>query len=106
MKYSQLNLDMFFQDMKAKLFKILPKAIRTSPEADKIAHAIYGTLFYLTVAPFSTWLIAMILVMILAIAVEIYDWFDYGRFDWFDALDTIGIPAVITISVEIFKMPR
>ena len=89
--------------MKAKLFKILPKSIRTSPEADKIAHAIYGILFYLMVAPFSTQFIAMMSVIILAISVEIYDWFDYGRFDWFDALATIGIPAVITIIVEIFK---
>ena len=103
MKYSQLNLDMFFQDTKAKLFKILPTAIRTSPLADKIAHSIYGTLFYLAVAPFATQFIAIVLVMILAIAVEIYDWFDYGRFDWFDALATIGIPAVITGIVEIFK---
>ena len=89
--------------MKAILFKILPTFIKDSADADKIAHAIYGTLFYLGVTSFSTWSIAMILVIILAIAVEIYDWFDYDRFDWFDALATIGIPAVITGIVEIFK---
>jgi hypothetical protein len=72
--------------MKQKLFRLLPSFITSYKHGDKIAHAIYGTLFY------------GILTFILVAGVEIYDNKTH-RGDMLDFLATVIIPTLIYILI-------
>lgn len=80
--------------MKKKLFNILPSRLKKLRYADKIAHAIYGMLFYLLISLIDTNL-ALFLTFALAVGVEIYDKYKGGKADMLDALATIGIPTIL-----------
>lgn len=83
--------------MKQKLFNILPTWLKQLKHADKIAHAIYGTLFYLLVSLFLYNELALFLTFALAVGVEIYDKYRSGKADALDFLATILIPTIIYI---------
>ena len=83
--------------MKKKLFSILPTWVKKLKHADKIAHAIYGTLFYLLVSLFLYNELALFLTFALAVGVEIYDKYRSGKADALDFLATILIPTIIYI---------
>jgi hypothetical protein len=80
--------------MKKKLFNILPSWLKKLRYADKIAHAFYGTLFYLLISLIDIDL-ALFLTFALAIGVEIYDKYKGGKADILDALATIAIPIIL-----------
>jgi len=82
--------------MKKKLFNILPNWLKKLKHADKIAHAIYGTLFYLLVSLVNTDL-ALFLTFVLAVGVEVYDKYKGGKADALDFLATILIPTILYI---------
>ena len=82
--------------MKKKLFNILPSRLKKLRYADKIAHAFYGTLFYLLISLLSNDL-ALFLTFALAIGVEIYDKYKGGKADMLDVLATIAIPTFLYI---------
>lgn len=83
--------------MKQQLFNILPTWLKQLKHADKIAHAIYGTLFYLLVSLFLYNELALFLTFALAVGVEIYDKYRSGKADALDFLATILIPTIIYI---------
>jgi hypothetical protein len=80
--------------MKQQLFNILPSRLKKLRYADKIAHAIYGTTFYLLISLLSNDL-ALFLTFALAVGVEIYDKYKGGKADMLDALATIAIPKIL-----------
>jgi hypothetical protein len=80
--------------MKKKLFNILPSRLKKLRYADKIAHAFYGTTFYLLISLIDTNL-ALFLTFALAVGVEIYDKYKGGKADMLDALATIAIPTIL-----------
>jgi hypothetical protein len=80
--------------MKKKLFNILPSWLKKLRYADKIAHAFYGTLFYLLISLLSNDL-ALFLTFALAVGVEIYDKYKGEKADMLDALATIAIPTIL-----------
>lgn len=82
--------------MKKKLFNILPSWLKKLKHADKLAHAFYGTIFYLLVSLISSDL-ALFLTFSLAVGVEIYDKYKGGKSDFLDLLATILIPIIIYI---------
>lgn len=59
--------------MKQKLFKLLPLFITSYKHGDKIAHAIYGTLFYGMLTLILGGHISLFLTWFLAAGVELYD---------------------------------
>lgn len=83
--------------MKKKLFSFLPNWLKKNKYADKIAHAIYGTLFYLLVSLFLYNELALFVTFCLAIGIELYDKYEGGKSDFVDFLATIFIPCIIFI---------
>ena len=61
---------------------------------DKLLHSFYGTVIYLLLSLFSP-IVAILTVIFVAIAKEIYDEVKYGGFDWKDLVATIVIPLVL-----------
>lgn len=84
--------------MKQKLFKLLPSFITSYKHGDKIAHAIYGTLFYGILALILEGHISLFLTWLLAAGVEIYDNKTH-RGDMLDFLATVIIPTLIYILI-------
>lgn len=84
--------------MKKKLFNILPSWLKKLRYADKLAHAFYGTIFYLLVSLIDTNL-ALFLTFTLAVGVEVYDKYKGGKADMLDALVTIAIPIILYILI-------
>jgi hypothetical protein len=80
--------------MKQKLYSILPKFITTLKHGDKIAHAIYGTLFYLILTLILGPHISLFLTWVLAAGVEIYDMRTH-KGDMLDFLSTTILPTLI-----------
>ena len=80
--------------MKKKLFNILPSRLKKLRYADKIAHAFYGTAFYLIISLISNDL-ALFLTFALAIGVEVNDKYKDGKADMLDVLATIAIPIIL-----------
>lgn len=83
--------------MKQQLFNILPTWIKRLKHADKIAHSIYGTFFYLVVNLVTYNELALFSVFCLAVGVEVYDKHNKGKADFFDFLSTIIIPLILFI---------
>ena len=83
--------------MKSRLFNILPNFIKKLKYSDKIAHAFYGSLFYLLFSLFLYNELALFLTFVLAISVEIYDKYKGGKSDGLDILATTFIPFIIFI---------
>jgi hypothetical protein len=82
--------------MKQKLYSILPKFITTLKHGDKIAHAIYGTLFYLILTLILGPHISLFLTWVLAAGVEIYDMRTH-KGDMLDFLSTTILPSFLYI---------
>ena len=61
---------------------------------DKLLHSFYGTVIYLLLSLFSP-IIAILTVIFVAIAKEIYDEIVYSGFDWKDIIATIAIPMML-----------
>jgi hypothetical protein len=80
--------------MKKKLFNILPSWLKQLKHADKIAHAFFGTLFYLVLNFFFISELSLFLTFALAVGVEIYDKYKGGKSDVLDFLATILIPII------------
>lgn len=81
--------------MKNKLFEILPPWLKKLKHGDKIAHAIYGTLFYLLLSLITYNELALFATFCLATFVEVYDKYKGGKFDILDLLATIIIPLIL-----------
>ena len=96
MLLNQTILNINLQDMKQQLFNILPSWLKQLKHADKIAHAIYGTLFYLLVSLVNPDL-ALFSTFVLAVGVEMYDKYKRGKADALDFLATILIPTILYI---------
>lgn len=82
--------------MKEKLLKLLPSFITSNKYGDKLAHAIYGTLFYLTLSFILEPHVALFLTWLLAAGVEVYDMRTH-KGDMLDFLSTIILPTLIYI---------
>ena len=80
--------------MKQKLYNILPKFITTLKHGDKIAHAIYGTLFYLILTLILGPHTSLFLTWVLAAGVEVYDMRTH-KGDMLDFLSTTILPTLI-----------
>jgi hypothetical protein len=80
--------------MKKQLFNILPNWLKVLKHADKIAHAIYGTLFYLFFFLFFPKEIALFLTFALAVIVE---YLDRPKMDFHDVIATLVIPIIIYV---------
>jgi hypothetical protein len=63
---------------------------------DKLLHSFYGTCIYILFS-FINPLFAVLSVIIVAIAKEIYDEIIYSGFDWKDIIATIAIPMLLFI---------
>lgn len=74
-------MDIFF-----KKLALIPK--------DKLLHSFYGTLIYLLLSLFSP-IVAILTVIFVAIAKEVYDEVKYKSFDFVDIVATILIPMLI-----------
>ena len=61
---------------------------------DKLLHSFYGTVIYLLLSLFSP-IFAILTVIFVAIAKEIYDEIVYGGFDWKDIIATISISMLL-----------
>ncbi len=81
--------------MKNKLYNILPSWLKQLKHSYKIAHAFYGTLFYLFCALLISEEISLFLTFTLAVGVEIYDKYNGGNSDTLDALATVLIPTIL-----------
>lgn len=81
--------------MKKKLFEILPSCLKKLKHGDKIAHVIYGTLFYLLLSLITYNELALFATFCLATGVEIYDKYKGGKSDILDILATIIIPLIL-----------
>ena len=82
--------------MKQKLFKLLPSFITSYKHGDKIAHAIYGTLFYGILSLILGGHISLFLTWLLAAGIELYDNKTH-RGDMLDFVATIIIPTLLYI---------
>jgi hypothetical protein len=82
--------------MKQKLYSILPKFITTLKHGDKIAHAIYGTLFYLILTLILGPHISLFLTWVLAAGIEVYD-IRTHKGDMLDFLSTTILPTLICL---------
>ena len=72
---------------------ILFKKLALIPN-DKLLHSFYGTLIYLLLSLFSP-IVAILTVIFVAIAKEVYDEIVYNGFDWKDIIATILIPMLL-----------
>lgn len=68
---------------------------------DKLLHSFYGTCIYLVVGLVNP-TFATLVVVLVAVAKEIYDEFKYGGFDWVDIVATVALPSVM-YGIEIYK---
>lgn len=82
--------------MKTKLYKLFLK------HADKLAHAFFGTLFYLVLNFFFISELSLFLTFALAVGVEIYDKYKGGKADIIDVFATILIPIILFIKNQYF----
>lgn len=82
--------------MKQKLFRLLPPFITSYKHGDKIAHAIYGTLFYGILTLILGGHISLFLTWLLAAGVEIYDNKTH-RGDILDFVATIIFPTLMYV---------
>ena len=76
-------MDTFF-----KKLALIPK--------DKLLHSFYGTVIYLLLSLFSP-IVAILTVIFVAIAKEVYDEVKYKSFDIVDIIATILIPMILFI---------
>lgn len=67
-----------------------------SIQHDKLLHSFYGTVIYLLLSLFSP-IVAILTVIFVAIAKEVYDEIVYGGFDWKDIIATIAIPMLLVV---------
>lgn len=74
-------MDIFFKNL-----ALIPK--------DKLLHSFYGTVIYLLLSLFSP-IVAILTVIFVAIAKEVYDEIVYSGFDWKDIIATISIPMLL-----------
>lgn len=63
---------------------------------DKLLHSFYGIVIYLLLSLFSP-IVAILTVIFVAIAKEIYDEIVFSGFDWKDIIATILIPMMLFI---------
>ena len=77
--------------LKKQLYKLFLK------HADKLAHAFFGTLFYLSQNLIFSSEISLFLTFALAVGVEIYDKYKGGKADIIDVFSTILIPIILFI---------
>ena len=63
---------------------------------DKLLHSFYGTVIYLLLSLFSP-IFAILTVIFVAIAKEVYDEIVFSGFDWKDIIATIAIPIMLFI---------
>ena len=82
--------------MKTKLYKLFLK------HADKLAHAFFGTLFYLAMNFLLSSELSLFLTFALAVGVEIYDKYKGGKANIIDVLATILIPIILFIKNQYF----
>jgi hypothetical protein len=75
--------------MKKKLYNLFIKY------SDKLAHAFYGTLFYLFCTLLISEEISLFLTFALAVGVELYDKYNKGKADLLDIFATILIPIIL-----------
>ncbi len=75
--------------MKKKLYNLFIKY------SDKLAHAFYGTLFYLFCTLLISEEISLFLTFTLAVGVEMYDKYNGGKADLLDIFATILIPIIL-----------
>lgn len=61
---------------------------------DKLLHSFYGTLIYLLLSFYSP-IVAILTVIFVAIAKEVYDEIVYSGLDWKDIIATIAIPMLL-----------
>lgn len=61
---------------------------------DKLLHSFYGTVIYLLLSLFSP-IVAILAVVFVAIAKEVYDEVKYKSFDIIDIIATILIPILL-----------
>jgi hypothetical protein len=80
--------------MKEKLLKLLPPFITSNKYGDKIAHTLYGTLFYLILLFIVGPHISLFLTWVLAAGVEVYDMRAH-KGDMLDFLSTTILPTLI-----------
>lgn len=83
--------------MKQKLFNILPTWVKKYKHADKIAHALYGTIFYLLTNLIVSTDLSLFLTFTLAALIEVVDKYKGGKADVLDLLATIAIPILLYI---------
>ena len=75
--------------MKKKLYNLFLKY------SDKLAHAFYGTLFYLFCTLLFSDELSLFLTFALAVGVEVYDKYKGGKADALDFMATILIPIIL-----------
>ena len=63
---------------------------------DKLLHSFYGTVIYLLLSLFSP-IVAILTVIFVAIAKEVYDEIKYKSFDIVDIIATILIPVLLFV---------
>jgi uncharacterized metal-binding protein len=88
--------------MKQTLFNLFPLWLKVLPHADKLVHAILGTLIYIVLLLFIPSNFAFALVVLVAILVEVYDAVSKkGTPDSVDAFATFIIPFILYLGQEI-----
>lgn len=85
-----------YKNIKSRLYNLLPSFITTYKHGDKIAHTIYGTLFYGILSLILGGHISLFLTWLLAAGVEVNDNKTH-RGDILDFLATVIIPTLIYI---------
>lgn len=85
-----------YKNIKSRLYNLLPSFITVYKHGDKIAHAIYGTLFYGILSLILGGHISLFLTWLLAAGVELYDNKTH-KGDMLDFLATILTPTLIYI---------
>lgn len=82
--------------MKKWLISILPKKWQNVHKYDKIYHAVYGYIIFLILTLFFDNWIALGLTVVVAFSIEIYDKYNKGKFDVWDAIATFILALIHT----------
>lgn len=69
---------------------------------DKCLHFIVGFLIFIFSSFFTNNFLSFVIVVFFAVVKELYDYFDYGKFDYKDFLATI-LPALLIITQYCFE---
>lgn len=69
--------------------------ILTNIPKDKLLHSFYGTLIFTMCLYFLSIEYSYLVVLVVGILKECYDYYDYGKFDVLDIIATIAIPSLM-----------